>query len=48
MNELRRVKASYYCDKAAKICKSGGVYKVLSARNKDDGGIKILDPVTDK
>ena len=48
VNELRRAKASYFSDKAAKICKSGGVYKVLSTRNKDDGGIKILDPVTDK
>ena len=48
VNELRRAKACYFSDKAAKISKSGGVYKVLSARNKDDGGLKTLDPDTDK
>ena len=48
MKEIRRVKASYFSVKAAKISKSGGVYKVLSARNKDDGGLKFLDPDTDK
>ena len=47
MNELRRVKASFFSDKAAKLSNSGGVYKVLSARNKADGGLKFLDPGTD-
>ena len=48
VNELCRVKASFFRDKAAKLSKSGGVYKGLSARNKADGGLKILDPGTEK
>ena len=48
MNELLRVKASYFSDKAAKLSKTGGVYKVLTAWNKADGGLKILDPGTEK
>lgn len=42
------VKVSYLNDKPAKISKSGGAYKVLSSPDRAEGGLKILNPGTEK
>ena len=34
--------------KAAKLSKSGGVYKVLNLRDKSDSGIQVEDPISNK
>ena len=48
VNELKLVKTNYIVDRAAKLSKYVGVYKVLNARDKSHYGLKIEDPITKK